>query len=67
MNELKVTCPYCGREISIDDKNILRHFARIGGIARGIKIDKARRVEIAKLGANARWSRIRQKEPTSNI
>lgn len=49
-----ITCPNCGKEIPIDDKNILKHLAQRGGLARN-KIGKERLSEIGKLGAFKRW------------
>lgn len=49
-----ITCPFCGKEIPIDDKNLLRHLARKGGLARN-KIGAQRLSEIGKLGAIKRW------------
>lgn len=54
--EITITCKYCGREISIDDKNLLKHLARKGGLARN-KIGAQRLSEIGKLGAMKRWKK----------
>jgi uncharacterized C2H2 Zn-finger protein len=56
MNDF-ITCPNCGQQISLDDKNLLRHLARKGGLARN-KIGKERLSEIGKMGAKKRWGKI---------
>lgn len=43
-------CPHCGKDISAE-------FAAIGGRARAAKLTDARRSEIARKAAAARWKR----------